>query len=110
MKFVPSSLFSSGMWLVVSLALAMPAVAQHQVSREERHEARSPDGDARWSAAGPLPAEPRQVMDETEMGPPVPWRRGKRMTREERRQLRQDINEAGRELYGPPVRKKHQHH
>ena len=42
----------------------------------------------------------RQAMKEAQMGPPVPGRHNKaRMTREERRQLRQDIHEAGRELY-----------
>lgn len=93
----------------MSLALTAPAIAQHEPSHEERararHEARPPGVDAQWLAGAPPSAETMQVMNETEMGPPVPWRRGKRMTHEERRQLRQDINEAGRELYRLPARK-----
>ncbi|MBV2234753.1 MAG: hypothetical protein KUL75_04315 [Sterolibacterium sp.] len=98
--------------LLAGLALTPMAMAQHRSLPDAlllQTAGESAVAEASRQTAAPVFAE-KPAEAQQEVGPPVPWRRGKRMTREERRQLRQDINEAGRELYQQPGRKpRHSH-
>ena len=80
-------------WIAVTAALAaaMPACAQQPAQRQ------MPQWQGRGDTEHPFPPR-RQDQPPPDMGGQEPQHHG-RMSPEERRQLRRDINEAGRELY-----------
>lgn len=117
MKFVLSLLFFLGAGLFMDVGLAAPASAQHAAVSEKKREP-GPSDVAPSSTTQPQPQpqpqrqspSPAQAGSESGAASTQAGQRGKRMSHEERRQLRQDINEAGRELYPPPAREQRQRH